>query len=239
MTQSDNAMPTKILLVEDEADLAGVILRELGRAGYQMIHAEDGLSALEFHASQHPDLILLDWALPKLDGFSVLQQIRKTATTPVLMLTARDAEADRVAGLKAGADDYLTKPFSMAELEARIEALLRRADLIRQTLEADRHAAEKPLTYQNLRLDPAAGFVTLNDEPIDLSRTEFDLLHFLMSNPGRAFTRSYLIEMVWREEASGSDRAVDSAIQRLRKKLGPMGDAIEAKWGVGYRWRRD
>jgi DNA-binding response OmpR family regulator len=232
-------MPATILLVEDEPDLAQVILRELNRAGYVMIHVQDGLSALERHASDAPDLIILDWMLPELDGLSVLQQIRKTAPTPILMLTARDAEQDRVMGLKAGADDYLSKPFSMQELEARIEALLRRTELIRQTLEADRGAATTPLIYHNLRLDPSAHLVTIDDTAIDLSRTEFDLLHLLMRNPGRAFTRSYLIELVWREEASGSDRAVDSAIQRLRKKLGPLADAIEAKWGVGYRWRRD
>jgi DNA-binding response OmpR family regulator len=232
-------MSFKVLLVEDETDLAQVILRELTRAGYEVIHVRDGLSALERHASDAPDLLVLDWMLPKLDGLAVLQQIRETAATPVLMLTARGAEADRVMGLKAGADDYLSKPFSMRELEARIEALLRRADLIRQTLEADRGAANAPLQYHNLRLDPAAHLVSIDDEPIDLSRTEFDLLQLLMRNPGRAFTRTYLIETVWNEESSGSDRAVDSAIQRLRKKLGPLGDSIEAKWGVGYRWRRD
>ena len=232
-------MPFKILLVEDEIELAQVIVRELTRAGYDVIHVRDGLSALEWHASAAPDLMILDWMLPKLDGLAVLQQIRETAATPVLMLTARGAEADRVKGLKAGADDYLSKPFSMGELEARIEALLRRADLIRQTLEADRRVADSPLQYRNLRLDPTAHLVTIDDEAIDLSRTEFALLQLLIRNPGRAFTRSYLIETVWGEAASGSDRAVDSAIQRLRKKLGSLGDAIEAKWGVGYRWRRD
>ncbi|HLA45736.1 MAG TPA: response regulator transcription factor [Aggregatilineales bacterium] len=231
-------MPAKILLVEDQSDLAQVIIRELSSAGYELIHASDGLSALQLHASYQPDAVILDWMLPKLDGLSVLEQIRKTAITPILMLTAKDAEADRVAGLKAGADDYLTKPFGMQELEARIEALLRRADLIRKTLEADSDHARTPMQYENLFLDPQAYIATIDGEPINLSRTEFELLHLLVRNPGRAFTRAYLIETVWREDATGSDRAVDSAMQRLRKKLGTLGEMIEARWGIGYRWRK-
>src|SRR5712691_5600530 len=129
---------TTILLVEDAYDLAQVIIRELEASGYSVLHASDGLTALQLHANEQPALVILDWMLPKLDGLEVLRRLRQSAPTPVLMLTARGEETDRVVGLELGADDYLAKPFSMRELMARVRALLRRAELIRQTLSADR-----------------------------------------------------------------------------------------------------
>jgi len=227
-----------ILLVEDESELAAVIQRELTAAGYSLLHAADGLAALELHAVHQPDAVILDWMLPKLDGLAVLAQIRQSAATPVLMLTARSEEADRIAGLKAGADDYLPKPFSIEELKARLEALLRRADLIRHQLESDRRAAQEVITQGDLSLDPAAYQLSISGAVVELTRTEFELLHLLLRNPGRSFTRNYLMETIWSAESAGGDRAVDSAITRLRKKLGKWGGMIEAKWGVGYRWRR-
>jgi DNA-binding response OmpR family regulator len=230
---------TTILLVEDAADLAQVIVRELETAGYQTSHAADGVTALELHARHHPDLVILDWMLPKLDGLEVLRQIRQTSAIPVLMLTARDEEADRVIGLEVGADDYLTKPFGMRELLARVRALLRRIERVRQILEADRAESDVVVAYGALRLDPDAYQATLDGEMLDLTRTEFGLLHLLLRNPGRVFSRSYLLDTVWGETYVTGDRSVDNAVLRLRKKLGDLGEAIETVWGVGYRLRRD
>src|SRR5690242_4481438 len=141
-----------ILLVEDEADLAQIVLRELTTTGYTTLHAADGVSALEMHAREQVDLVILDWMLPRLDGLSVLRQLRQSSATPVLMLTARSEETDRVVGLEVGADDYLTKPFSVRELIARVRALLRRNELIRQTLAADRSDANNILVRGPLKL---------------------------------------------------------------------------------------
>ncbi len=226
-----------ILLVEDARELAQVIARELELAGYRIVQAGDGTSALEAHAREQPELVILDWMLPRLDGLEVLRRLRQAAPTPVLMLTARSEEADRVIGLEVGADDYLTKPFSMRELLARVRAQLRRAELIRQTLSADRNDAGAPLTRGPLQLDPAAHRAALDGVPLDLTPTEFALLHLLLRSPGRAFSRAYLLDTVWRESYVGGDRSVDNAVLRLRKKLGSLGEAIETIWGIGYRWR--
>ena len=225
----------KILLVEDTSDLAHVIRRELEASGYQIVQAGDGLSALRLHEKEAPDLVILDWMLPQLDGLEVLRRIRRTSAVPVLMLTARGEETDRVVGLEVGADDYLTKPFSMRELVARVHALLRRVEQIQTMLQADRTEADQSIESGGLRLDPIAHRATLDGEPIDLSRTEYDLLYLLLRNPGRAFSRAYLLDTVWGETYVGGDRSVDNAMLRLRKKLGPIGDQIETVWGVGYR----
>lgn len=230
---------TTILLVEDTPDLAEVIKRELEAAGYRVLVAGDGVRALEMHAEHEPELVILDWMLPRLDGLEVLRQIRQTSATPVLMLTARGDEVDRVVGLEVGADDYLTKPFSMRELVARVRALLRRAELLYQTLAADRERAGGAIAWGPLVLEPEAHSVTLNGTPLDLSRTEFALLHLLLRNPGRVFSRAYLLDTVWGESYVGGDRSVDNAVLRLRRKLGPLGEAIETVWGVGYRLRRE
>lgn len=230
---------TTILLVEDEKDLASIVQRELLAAGYQVLHALDGVVALELHDRETVDLVILDWMLPRLNGLDVLRILRQYAATPVLMLTARSEEADRVVGLEVGADDYLTKPFSSRELIARVRALLRRSELIRQTLQEDRSAAEGELRRGPLRLNPQTHMATFDGEPLDLSPTEFALLQLLLRSPGRAFSRSYLIETVWGETYIGGDRSVDNAVLRLRKKLGPLGDAIETVWGVGYRLRSE
>src|SRR5262245_22939493 len=176
-----------VLLVEDAADLAQVIVRELEAAGYRALHTANGLAALELHAREHPDLVILDWMLPGLDGLEVLRRLRQSAATPVLMLTARGEETDRVVGLEVGADDYLTKPFGMRELIARVRALLRRAELVAQTLNADRAAGGEALTRGALRLDPAAHLATLDGASVDLTPTEFALLNLLLRSPGRAF----------------------------------------------------
>jgi len=226
-----------ILLIEDMPQLAAVIRRELRVSGYRVHHAAEGGIGLTLHRQHQPDVVILDWMLPDIDGLEVLRRLRQTAPTPVLMLTARDAEVDRVVGLELGADDYLTKPFSMRELLARVRALLRRVELIEQTLQADRTATEKIVQYGPLRLDAQAHQSTLNQQPLDLSRTEFRLLYLLLRHPGRAFSRDYLLDTVWGQEYVEGDRAVDNVILRLRRKLGPLGQEIETVWGVGYRWR--
>jgi DNA-binding response OmpR family regulator len=224
-----------ILLVEDEAELAHIVVRELNAAGYQVQHAADGPRALELFGEAAPDLIVLDWMLPGLDGLEVLRRVRQTSPVPVLMLTARAEEIDRVIGLEVGADDYLTKPFGTRELIARIRALLRRHERLQEMLAADRSAAATALRVGPLELDPQRHETRLDGQLLELTRTEFELLHLLVRNPGRAFSRMYLHNAVWGEPAVEGDRSVDNAILRLRRKLGSMGEAIETVWGVGYR----
>jgi DNA-binding response OmpR family regulator len=228
---------TKILLVEDTYDLAQVIIRELEANSYQVVHAGDGLTAVKLHAREQPALVILDWMLPQMDGLEVLRRIRQNSSTPVLMLTARGEETDRVIGLELGADDYLTKPFSMREFIARVRALLRRADLVQQILTSDQGEASEPLTYKSLHFDPQAHLATLDNETLDLSPTEFSLLDLLLRSPGRAFSRSYLLDTLWGESYIGGDRSVDNTVLRLRKKLGSLGEDVETVWGIGYRLR--
>lgn len=228
---------TTILLVEDAFELAQAIIRELEMNGYRMLHASDGLEALHLHACEHPALVILDWMLPKLDGLEVLRRIRQSVPTPVLMLTARGEETDRVVGLEVGADDYLTKPFSMRELIARVRALLRRTEMIQQILSADHNTTGETLSYYALSLNSQSHMATLHGMRLDLSPTEFALLHLLLRSPGRAFSRTYLLDTVWGEMYVGGDRSVDNTVLRLRKKLGEMGEDIETVWGVGYRLR--
>lgn len=229
-----------ILLVEDAADLAAVVARELEGVGYHVTHTLNGEAALQLAAHTRFDLVILDWMLPGMDGLDVLRHLRGHSPVPVLMLTARDAEIDRVLGLEVGADDYLTKPFSIRELVARVRAMLRRRELIQQTLLADQQPAssEAAILPGALVIDPDSFMATVDGESLDLTRTEFNLLVLLLNNPGRVFSRAYLLETVWGENYVDGDRSVDNAVLRLRKKLKAGGSALETVWGVGYRWRR-
>jgi DNA-binding response OmpR family regulator len=226
-----------VLVVEDEEQLARLIQRELEVAGYRVRHAPDGASALRLFAADPPDVVVLDWMLPGIDGLEVLRRLRQRSAVPVLMLTARAEEVDRVIGLEIGADDYLTKPFGTRELVARVRALLRRQERIEEVLSADRETGTAPLRLGPFELDPVAHLARLDGAALDLTRTEFGLLHLLLRNRGRAFSRSYLRDAVWGEASFEGDRSVDNAILRLRKKLGPLGETIETVWGVGYRLR--
>lgn len=229
-----------ILLVEDARDLALVIQRELERAGYRVITAFDGLEALEVLSSQpSPDLVILDWMLPGLDGLEVLRRLRLKLAVPVLMLTARSDPTDRVVGLEMGADDYLVKPFNLPELLARVRALFRRSERIRQMLEADQSPDEHPLEWCGLVLDPARRTCALDGELLDLTRIEFDLLFLLLRSPGRTFNRIYLLDTIWDVPYLQGDRAVDNTVMRLRKKLGRLEDRLETVRGVGYRLRAE
>jgi DNA-binding response OmpR family regulator len=224
-----------ILLVEDELEMARVVRRELQANGYRVVHAADGVAALDLNDREDPDLVILDWMLPTLDGLEVLRRIRQRSTVPILMLTARGEEVDRVIGLEVGADDYLPKPFGMRELVARVRALLRRIAHVQEIMEQDRREARAAVRYGPLHLDPQAYTATRVGEALSLTRTEFDLLHLMMRNPGRAFSRAYLLDTVWGQNYVSGDRAVDNAILRLRKKLGDLGEVIETVWGIGYR----
>ena len=225
----------RILLVEDEADLARVIARELEVAGFGVRHAADGEAALRSFAEDEPELVVLDWMLPGIDGLEVLRRLRQSSAVPVIMLTARAEEVDRVIGLEVGADDYLSKPFGARELVARVRALLRRHERLQEMLAADRTEGTATLTFGPLLVDPGAHQARLDGEELELTRTEFGLLNLLLRNKGRAFSRAYLHDAVWGEPAVEGDRSVDNTVLRLRKKLGGLGDAIETVWGVGYR----
>src|SRR5512141_63152 len=230
-------MSETILIVEDELALRETLTYNLKKDGFTVEAVGDGRSALDSARRLKPDLILLDIMLPELDGFEVARKLRMEMNTPILMLTARNDEIDRVVGLEVGADDYLTKPFSMRELIARVRAMLRRVEQIQYMVTTDRSGDEAPVQRGGLRLDPQAYLAVLDGETLDLSRTEFDLLHLLLRNPGRAFSRAYLLDTVWGETYVGGDRSVDNAMLRLRKKLGPIGDRLETVWGVGYRYK--
>lgn len=227
----------RVLVVEDERELADLIRRELEFAGHETRVEGDGPGAVEAVTSWQPDLMLLDVMLPGFDGLEVTRRVRSRHATPILMLTARSTELDKVLGLELGADDYLTKPFSMRELLARVNAVLRCVELIRSRSVADE--ASTRLEFPDLIIDPDAHDVLSRGEQITLTATEFNLLKLLASNPNRVFSREYLLEEVWGGDVAIFDRTVDSHIQRLRKKLGGAsspGDYIETVWGVGYRF---
>ena len=226
-----------ILLIEDSLELAESIGANLRQENYQVIHARDGLDGLDQIKTRNPDLIILDWMLPGLDGLEVLRRLRQSSAIPVLMLTARAEEIDRVIGLEVGADDYLTKPFGMRELLARVHALLRRAEMLKTVILADQNQTDrKTISSGALVLEPDMYHALLEGNLLDLARTEFDLLYLLMRNPGRVFSRAYLVEIIWSENFIPGDRSIDNLVLRLRKKLGSAGEQIEAVWGADYRF---
>ena len=221
----------QVLIVEDEHELAALIQRQIEGEGHLAVLAHDGQTALLLAAQMQPDLVILDWMLPGLDGLAVCRRLRERSIVPILMLTARTEEADRVLGLEVGADDYLCKPFSLRELLARVRALLRRVELLRR---ADQ-AAAGPISLGRLFIDPLARRVEAEGEPVDLTVKEYELLLVLARHPGRSFSRAYLLDRVWGDAYEGGDRTVDTHIVRLRRKLGQAGDLIVTVWGVGYR----
>ncbi|GAB4439153.1 MAG: response regulator transcription factor [Chloroflexi bacterium OHK40] len=221
-----------ILVVDDEHELANLIRRQLEGEGHHALTAHDGQTALLLAAQAQPDLVILDWMLPGLDGLTVMRRLRERSTVPVLMLTARDDEADRVLGLEVGADDYLTKPFSLRELLARVRAMLRRIELLTRAATDDM----APITLDRLSLDPVARRVSVDGEPVELTVKEYELLLLLARHPGRSFSRAYLLDHIWGADYEGGDRTVDTHIVRLRRKLGGVGERITTVWGVGYRF---
>lgn len=227
----------RILVVEDEKDLCNVIRAQLEAEGHAVVQALDGPSALALVEQHCPELVILDLMLPGMDGMAVCRRIRARHLMPILMLTARSREADRVLGLEAGADDYVVKPFSMLELLARVRALLRRIEMDSRSLSADDDMeAREPVVHGALRVDLAARVATLVGVSLDLTPKEFDLLWLFAAHPGRAFSRRFLLARLWSDEFEGLDRTVDTHVTRLRKKLGTFGERIVTVWGTGYRF---
>ncbi len=234
----------KILVIEDEANIIQVIRLYLEQAGFTVLSASDGIAGLELHAREHPDLVILDLMLPALDGMEVCRRIRDWANTPILMLTARQGEEDRIAGLEIGADDYLVKPFSPRELVSRVRAILRRsATTQNDTKEHELASTEKKsgeeLRFESLVITIPARRVTLGGQQISLTVKEFDLLVTLASAPDRVFTREALLNQVWGYTYLGDGRTVDVHIGTLRKKLEAVKNVphfIQTVWGVGYKF---
>ena len=209
----------KILVVEDDETLLDVLKYNLAKEGYEVVTAVDGVQALEIARSENPDLIILDIMLPKLDGFEVCRILRKEMTVPILMLTAKVEEIDKVVGLEIGADDYMTKPFSLRELLARIRAMLRRAEMLKREVAFEEEAAPPAIKIGDLSIDFARHQASLGDSILDLSPKEFELLAFLARNRGRAFTRDSLLEKVWGYDYTGDTRTVDVHIRWLRQNI--------------------
>ena len=231
----------RILIVEDEVALSDILRADLEAEGHTVSQAFDGPSALALVESQQPQLVILDWMLPGMDGLAVCRRIRETHLMPIMMLTARASEVDRVLGLEVGADDYVVKPFSTQELLARVRAMLRRIAFdartaLPYTATGSPPPAEGSIAHGPLRVDPVARSATLDDAPLDLTPKEFDLLLLFVTYPNRAFSRSFLLSQLWIDDFDRVDRVVDAHITRLRKKLGPVGDRIVTVWSVGYRF---
>lgn len=223
----------RILVVDDEPSVTDLIAYNLRKSLYDVRIAADGREALRLVREYSPDLILLDLMIPEVDGLDVCREIRRSSDVPVIMITARGEEVDRVLGLEIGADDYVTKPFSMRELLARIKAVLRRAQKVNG--EESSSLLHGP---GSLLMDVEQRTITVNGAPIELTRLEFDLFHRLLINPGRVLTRERLLEQAWGYEYVGDTRAVDSAVKRLRAKLRAVSDeadCIESVRGLGYR----
>lgn len=224
-------MPKKILIVEDEANIRELLRLYLEREGYTVLEAENGVEGIKKWKSDKPDMLLLDVMMPVMDCWEVCKEIRAESDVPIIMLTAREEEADKVMGLELGADDYITKPFSMRELMARVKANMRR------TVPAELHEKPQPEADDGLRISRSSGMVYKNGRALELSAREFDILCFLSASPGRVFSREELMEQVWGYDYYGDLRAVDVAIRRLREKVEDEPASpkhIITKRGMGY-----
>jgi DNA-binding response OmpR family regulator len=224
-----------ILLVDDEESVQKLLAYPLEREGFRVVQARDGQEALERFAAERIDLVVLDLMLPKLDGLEVCKQLRATSTVPIIMLTARDDELDKVLGLELGADDYITKPFSIHEFRSRVRALLRRASIPR-----DGSAEDELIETHGLRIDAGRRMVELEGRPIRLTYVEFELLRALAAHPGRVYSRRMLLEALWGGSDYREPRTIDVHVRHLREKLET--DPGEPEFiltvrGVGYRFR--
>ena len=225
----------KVLIVDDEKPISDIISFSLKKEGYEIAVAYDGEAALEQFESEHPDLIILDLMLPKIDGLEVCRQIRKTSQVPIIMLTAKDSEIDKVLGLELGADDYVTKPFSNRELTARVKANLRR-NVVEQVPEEEE---EKPaeIVIGDLVIHEDAFMASKNGVEIDLTHREFELLHYLAKHSGQVMTREHLLQTVWGYDYFGDVRTVDVTVRRLREKIEETPshpNILMTRRGVGY-----
>jgi DNA-binding response OmpR family regulator len=227
--------PARILLVDDEQSVQKLLSYPLRKEGYEVVPAMDGQEALERCRGQNFDLIVLDVMLPKLDGFDVCRQIRAQSSVPIIMLTAKAEEFDKVLGLELGADDYITKPFSMREFRSRVKAVLRRSDLLREE-----QRDEEPIEAGDLRIDFAKRTVEIRGENVRLTYVEFEILSILARNPGRVFSRTMLLDRLWGDSAFRDPRTIDVHIRHLREKV--ERDPKEPEFlftvrGVGYHFR--
>lgn len=227
-----------ILIVDDEQHIVDILVYNLEKEGYNTLQANDGLIAVDIALSQKPDLILLDIMLPKMDGLAVCKRIRHTLNVPILMLTAKDEEIDKILGLELGADDYVTKPFSVRELMARIKANLRKAE-VTSVSNANNEKTENTnkIVVGDLSLDLDKFEVKIKDEVVDLTLREFEVLKYLANQPGQVITREILLEKVWGYEYYGDIRTVDVTVRRIREKIEKDTSApkiLITKRGVGY-----
>jgi DNA-binding response OmpR family regulator len=223
-------MAHSALIVEDDPRIVRLLSKNLEAAGFTCRAAPDGEEALREFSRQKPSVVILDLMIPKLDGLEVCRRIRRESDLPILMLTARGTEADKLLGFEVGADDYLTKPFSPRELVARVRALIRRSGV---------RADEEPLRCGGLVIDPARRRVERAGRPCDLTTLEFDLLYFLAHRPGKVFSREELLRHVWGEDRIVDERSIDSLVSRLRRQIEPDPSRphyIQTVWGAGYRF---
>jgi len=224
-------MQKRLLVVDDEPAIIKGLKFSLEQDGYIIEEAYDGQEAVDKFGSQDFDLVILDVMLPGLDGFQVLQRIREKSTVPVIMLTAKGEDMDKILGLEYGADDYITKPFNILELKARIKAIFRRAN------NAEERNKDQVIKVGNMTINTANRSVTVNGKDVNLTAKEFDLLQLFASNPGKVYSREQLLETVWKYDYLGDLRTVDVHIRRLREKIEPnpsQPEYIFTKWGVGY-----
>lgn len=222
-------MSETILVVDDEQRIIDLAKMYLEKEGFRVLSATDGSVALQKILSLSPGLVVLDLMLPGLDGWEVCRRVRAESDVPIIMLTARSEDIDKIVGLELGADDYLTKPFNPRELVARVKAILRRTD---------RRAASNssaPIELGSLRIEPERRLVLVDGRPVDLRMKEFDLLLTLAENPGVVFSRERLLDVVWGYDFAGETRTVDVHVAHLRHKLAGAQPAIETVWGVGYK----
>ena len=218
----------KILVVDDDSNICELIRLYLEKEGYTVKIVNDGVSAVNAFKQENPDLMLLDIMLPKLDGWQVCREIRKKSQVPIIMLTAKGSEYDKVMGLESGADDYVSKPFGMMELLARVKALLRRTEDLRP-------AQENRYVIGDLTVNQKRHEVLVKGEAVTLTKKEFDMLCYLLENKGMVLTRDQLLNQIWGYDFDGENRTVDVHIRTLRQKLGDCGTYIETIRGIGYK----
>ena len=225
-------MQYKILIVDDDANICELLRLYLEKDGFDTGVANDGEQAVEYASKYSPDLILLDIMLPKLDGWQVCREIRKTSETPIIMLTAKGETFDKILGLELGADDYVSKPFDTKEVIARIKAVLRR------TNDSDKGSQISEVRYDKLRINLTNYELEVNGVKIDTPPKELELIYHLASNPNRVYTRDQLLDEVWGFDYYGDSRTVDVHVKRLREKLENVSDewSLKTVWGVGYKF---
>ncbi len=225
-------MQYKILIVDDDANICELLRLYLEKNGFDTVVANDGEQAVEYASKYSPDLILLDIMLPKLDGWQVCREIRKTSETPIIMLTAKGETFDKILGLELGADDYVSKPFDTKEVIARIKAVLRR------TNDSDKGSQISEVRYDKLRINLTNYELEVNGVKIDTPPKELELIYHLASNPNRVYTRDQLLDEVWGFDYYGDSRTVDVHVKRLREKLENVSDewSLKTVWGVGYKF---